>query len=92
MSEHCEIFKYHINIIRQLKQLLVKYDIMIQDLIEQNNNKPHSNYLIEIDFFKNIQIDLNKQIGEHEGLCFIISKLSIIDGNNINKNALFNNT
>ena len=93
MSGHCEIFEHHINIIRQLTQVLVKYDIMIQQLTEMDDNDEtkRSKHAIEIEFFKDIQKDLNKQIGEHEGLCFIISKLSTIGGNNTDKLLSYDN-
>ena len=66
---------------------------MIQQLTEMDDNDEtkRSKHAIEIEFFKDIQKDLNKQIGEHEGLCFIISKLSTIGGNNTDKLLSYDN-
>ena len=74
-NDQFEIFNEHIQIIRKLTQAIQKYDNLIQLLREEDEINNTSTNNIEIDFFKDIRSCLNKQLGEHEGLCFVISKL-----------------
>lgn len=77
-NDQFEIYNGHIQIIRQLTQTIRKYDTVIQLLREMDEKNNTTTNNTEIDFFKDIQSSLNKQLGEHEGLCFVISKLVTI--------------
>jgi hypothetical protein len=77
-NDQFELYNGHIQIIRQLTQTIRKYDTVIQLLRETDEKNNTSINNTEIDFFKDIRDSLNKQLGEHEGLCFVISKLVTI--------------
>ena len=72
INDQFKIYNEHIQIICQLTQTIRKYDSIIQLLSETDENNT------EINFLKDIRDSINKQIGEHEGLCFVISKLVTI--------------
>jgi hypothetical protein len=65
-NTYFNVFDAHIKIIRQLTRTLQIYDKKIDSLDPTRKT--------ELDFLKDLREYISKQLEEHQGMCFIISK------------------